>query len=41
MVPWLASSAARVVSARVRNYTVDAWTTLPAFDRIALAEATG
>ena len=40
VVPWLASSAARVVSARVRNYTVDAWTTLPAFDRIALAEGT-
>lgn len=36
LVPWLFGVTARVISDRVHNYTIDQWSTLPAFDRIAL-----
>jgi peptide/nickel transport system substrate-binding protein len=36
LVPWLFGATARIVSDRVQNYTIDQWSALPAFDRIAL-----
>jgi hypothetical protein len=40
VVPWVplfSSQTVRIVSARVRDYTVDVWTALPALDQITLA----
>jgi peptide/nickel transport system substrate-binding protein len=40
LVPWLSETTVRLVSSRVASYTIDQFVTIPAFDRIALAEVT-